>query len=559
VLALTVFLSVLSMVPPLIVRGIIDGVLTEGQHDLFVPLAVCMVTIPVLAAGCGFLQTISIAYLGQRFVFDVRVGLYDHLMTLSSRFFGKNSAGKLVNRVMGDSGIVQKMVTAQSISVISDLVCATFAVTITFYLNWRLALLIMIVIGSFVANYRLNVGKIRKATRSSRSALDGVSSGIQNRLGGSLAVKTFGTEEREHDEFRVQSDTTLALTEEAFVANNAFSMNTQLIQAVGQSTIYFAGCALVLKGELSYGDVMAFATYAMRLLGPAVRFSEIVREIQNVSIAIERMFEVFGEAPEIRNAADAVAAERLAGQVDFNNVHFHYDAGTPVLRGFDLHVEAGETIALIGPTGCGKSTILSLLMRFFDVTDGELLMDGVDIRRLRLKDLRRQFGIVLQEPLLFSVSVADNIRYARPSATPEDVEAAARVAEIHDFIMTLPEGYDTIVGADGVELSLGQKQRITIARAVVADPAILIMDEATSALDSDSEQAIQRTMDQLLRGRTCFVVAHRLSTIRGADRIVLLDQGQIAEIGNHEQLMSRMNGRYRRLYTQHMGEGVLDI
>jgi ABC-type multidrug transport system fused ATPase/permease subunit len=243
--------------------------------------------------------------------------------------------------------------------------------------------------------------------------------------------------------------------------------------------------------------------------------------------------------------------------VDFNNVFFEYEAHRPVIRGLDLHVEPGETIALIGPTGCGKTTVLSLLLRFYDIRGGELLVDGVEVRSYDLHSYRRHFGIVLQEPLLFSTSIAENIRYGRPSATQEEIEAAARVAEIHDFVMTLPGKYGTLVGDYGVELSVGQKQRINIARAVAANPAILIMDEATSALDSESEHAIQKAMDRVLKGRTCFVVAHRLSTIRNADKIVLLDQGRIAEIGRHDDLMSIPDGRYHDLYTKHMGAGVL--
>ena len=557
-IALTVVLSVLAMLPPLIIRGIIDRVLTQGETRLFFGLGVCMLTIPVLAALCGYLQTIGIAYLGQRFVFDIRVALYDHLMRLSLRFYGKQSIGKIINRLMGDSGIVQRMLTAQSINVVSDLVCATFAISATFLINWRLACLLLLIVISFVINYRMNIGRIRRATRNYRGALDRLSGGVQNRLGGNLAVKTFGAEGREHGIFQQHSDASLDQVEEALVASNTFSMNTQLIQSTGRAIIYFLGCAMVLRDELSYGDVVAFTTYAMQLLGPAVRFSELIRMLQDVAIAVERLFEIFRELPEITDSADAVDLPILKGQVDFNQVHFHYDEGKPVLRGFDLHVSAGETVALIGPTGCGKSTILSLLQRFFDVCDGSLLLDGHDIRTIRLHSLRRHFGIVLQEPLLFSVSIAENIRYSRQGATLEEIEAAAKVAEIHDFIASLPDGYQTQIGSEGLELSVGQKQRVTIARAVVADPAILIMDEATSALDTESEQAIQKAMNRVLEGRTSFIVAHRLSTIRNADRIVFLDGGVIAEMGNHEELMRLPDGRYRELYTKHMSAGVLE-
>jgi ABC-type multidrug transport system fused ATPase/permease subunit len=555
--ALTVLLSVLAMLPPLITRAIVDRVLTEGQRELFVGLAVCMFLMPIVAAFCYYIQSMGIAQLGQRFVFDVRVRLYDHLLGLALRFYGKHSPGKLVNRLMGDSGTVQQMLTAQSISVISDLVCAGFAVTATFALNWRLATLLALIVLVFVVNYRFNIHRIRRASRSAWSAMDRLSGGVQNRLLGNVAVKTFGAEERENAIFGQHSENTLEFGREAMIAGSNFSLNTNLIQNLGRSLIYFLGCAMVLRGDLTYGDVIAFTTYAMQLLMPAVRFSELARQIEQVGIATDRLFEIFGEEPEISTVPGATVVRGLTGRVDFNNVFFEYEAHRPVIRGLDLHVEPGETIALIGPTGCGKTTVLSLLLRFYDIRGGELLVDGVEVRSYDLHSYRRHFGIVLQEPLLFSTSIAENIRYGRPSATQEEIEAAARVAEIHDFVMTLPGKYGTLVGDYGVELSVGQKQRINIARAVAANPAILIMDEATSALDSESEHAIQKAMDRVLKGRTCFVVAHRLSTIRNADKIVLLDQGRIAEIGRHDDLMSIPDGRYHDLYTKHMGAGVL--
>ncbi len=335
-------------------------------------------------------------------------------------------------------------------------------------------------------------------------------------------------------------------------------MNVNLIQSLGRSLIYFLGCGMIISGDLTYGDVTAFTAYAMQLLGPAVRFSQLVNQLQQVSIATERLFEIFDEKAEVVNDPNPIPIPHITGQVDFNDVHFHYEEGKPVLKGITFHAKPGDTIALIGPTGCGKSTVLNLLLRFYDITGGELKIDGHDIRRLDLHQFRRQFGIVLQESLLFSISIKDNIRYSRPGATEHDIIESAKIAEIHDFIMSLPQGYDTLVGDYGVELSVGQKQRINIARAICADPAILIMDEATSSLDSDSEQAIQRAMDKVLAGRTSFVVAHRLSTIKNADQIILLDKGVIQERGTHAELMAIPNGRYHELYTKHMGKGVIE-
>ena len=555
---LTSILAVLAVFPPLVTKILIDRVFTSGDTSVFFLFGFLMVAIASFSHLLGLCQSMLCVWLGQRFVFDVRFKLYQHMLRLSLRFFGKHSVGKLVNRLMGDSGTVQQMLTGQSVTVLSDLIVASCAILATFLISWRMAGLLLLILTLFVLNYRLSIRQIIMASRSVRKSYDRLSGGVQNRLVANMAVKTFGAETRENSVFSGQSDETLFYGKMQGIAGNNFSMNVGLIQALGNALLYFIGCALVLQGELSYGEVVAFCAYGTQLLWPAVRFSQLASQLQQVSIATERLFEIFDEPPEIQNAEDAVSLPHLTGQVDFEEVHFHYEAGKEIIKGFTLHVKPGDTIALIGPTGCGKSTILNLIIRYYDITGGKLLLDGVEGARLDLRQLRRQFGIVLQESHLFSTSIRENIRYSRPTASDVDVEEAARTAEIHDFILTLPQGYDTAVGDFGVELSVGQKQRINIARAICANPAILIMDEATSSLDSDSEQAIQKAMEKVLAGRTSFVVAHRLSTIKNASQIILLDKGVIQERGTHAELMAIPNGRYQELYTKHMGKGVIE-
>ncbi len=555
---LTILLSLLNMCAPLVLRAFIDRVITLGQRDLFVPLSIIQVLLVVILPLAGFVQNIMMTHVAQKFVFDLRDFLYGHILGLSLRFFGKNSTGKLVNRVMGDTGTVANVLSTQTFSVVSDVVCCAFAVTATFALNWRMALLITLVVIIFLFNYLLNIKKLRSLSINYWSSFDRLSGGVQNRLVANVAVKSFGTEPREQGIFQSQVGLTMNLRETLGIAAREFRLNTSLIQNIGRALIFFLGCDMVLKGDMTYGDVTAFVAYAMQLLWPAVRFSELALSLQDMRIALGRIFEVSREKQEVVNKPHSADVSKLRGRVDFQKVNFEYDKGHPIIRDFDLHVEPGENVALVGPTGCGKSTLMLLLMRFYDATGGSLLVDGTDIRNFNLYAFRREFGVVLQDPMLFNISISDNIRYARPHASEAQIEEAARAAEIHEFIMTLPEKYQTVLGRKGLQLSTGQKQRLTIARALIGKPSIMIMDEATSALDSESEREIQIAMERVLRNRTSFVVAHRLSTIRNASRIILLKDGKILEMGTHVELMALAGGHYHALYNQHMGKEFIE-
>ncbi len=558
VLVFTLVMAVCSAVIPLLSSALVDRVFTQADLSLFAILGAAYVLLPVIQQLLSIFQATIAVLLAVFFIADLRCAVYRHMLYLSLRFFHTNSAGKVVNRVMGDTDTLLFILNTSVTTTISDTIISLIALVVTFVINWRLALLLILVVGVFAANFQLSIKSIVRYTRLMRREDDVLTGGVQNRMAASLAVKSFGTEDRENAVFHANNLSSLKYGCSRDSADNNFWITVSLIAALGQALIYFCGCAMVLKGQMTYGEVLAFNLYAMQLIWPGVRFSQLAGRIQEAKVALNRLREYLREVPEIRDREHPVRVERLGGRVDFQDVHFHYVEGVEVIRGITLHVTPGETIAFIGATGCGKSTMLNLLTRFYDVSGGKILLDGVDVRDYRLRDLQRQFGIVLQESYLFSVSVRDNIRYGAPHATQAQVEAAAKAAEIHDFIMSLPRGYDTVIGEEGSSFSVGQKQRINIARALCADPAIMIMDEATSSLDSDSEAAIQRGMERLLEGRTSFVVAHRLSTIRNASQIVLIDHGVVAEHGTHDSLMAIENGRYRELYTKHIGKGVLD-
>ncbi len=556
--SLTGVLSVMAMLPPLLIRDVINRVIDAGHSDELFGLGFFLIATAFGTAFCGYLQVLGTAYVGQTFVMRIRSAVYAHMLRLGMAYFGRESTGKLINRLMGDSSTLQQILSVATVQIVSDLVCAAFAITATLFINWRLAIPLFLLLILFVANYHLSIGKLKRLSRSQRGAEDRVASGVQDRLAANMTVKTYGTETRENATFRSHSAFSMELAREAQVATGVFSLNTRLLADIGRIVIYFLGCAMVLSGSANYGDVTAFSTYAMQLLWPAVRFSQLAQQLENVRISAERLFEILDETPQIVERQDARDVGTVTGRVAFERVTFGYLPDKPVLREISFDVAPGETVALVGPTGCGKTTVLSLLMRLYDVNDGIVRIDGTDVRDLSFACLRRQFGIVLQESMLFTISIADNIRYARPSASRAEVEAAGRVAEIHDDILKLPRGYDAVIGERDVQLSVGQKQRMAIARAVLADPSILVMDEATSALDTQSERAIQIAMERFLKNRTAFIVAHRLSTIRNAHHIILLDGGVIVEHGTHASLLAVPDGRYRHLYDTYAGKGIIE-
>lgn len=489
-----------------------------------------------------------VASIGQRVVMGFRIQLFSHLTGLSVRFFSQRRTGELMSRLTNDVGMIQNFSTEVPINLAKQVVTLFGGVTILFYINWRLCLLILTVLPLIALTGMFFGRRLKRLSTVIQDRTAEVSTIVEEVVSGIRVVKSFVTEAHEQSRFHKQvGQATATALKRAGVLSIFVPFITLLTFGSAVGVLWY-GAQQVQSGVMTPGDLIAFLLYAGILIGPFGAFAHLFSQVKEVQGATQRVFEILDTKPEVADLPGAAPLPSIVGRVAFHEVSFRYHSETPVLKEISFEVMPGTLVALVGPSGAGKSTLIQLLHRFYDPVEGWIEIDGYDIRKVQLASLYRQIGFVPQETHLFGGSIRENILYGRLTATEEAMVAAARAANAHDFIISLPKGYDTMVGEKGILLSGGQRQRIAIARAILKDPKILILDEATSLLDNESEVLIQEALDRLMAGRTTFVIAHRLTTVQKAHRIFVMDKGRIVETGSHVELLSQ-RGLYHHLYT----------
>ena len=548
VTALVTASTVLGALGPLLMGRAIDRKILPGDLPGIAQIAVLMALVYLCGAATSWLQAIAMVNVSQKTLRNLRKDLFSRLQELSLRFFDRNPHGELMSRVANDIENINNVLSQSVTQLIASVLTMVFVTIMMFVLNPKLALVAMITLPvmAFVTS------RIAKRTRSgfrdqqrNLGTLNGI---IEERISGQRVVAAFGRQADAIEEFSAANVKVRASGIQAQIFAGLLGPLSNFVNHIGFTIVACAGGWFAVHDLITVGMVAAFLSYARQFTRPVNQIASLYNMIQSALAGAERVFEIIDEVPEIEDSADAIGLKDTKGHVEFRDVSFGYVEGTPVLEQVSFEALPGQTVALVGPTGAGKTTQVNLLSRFYDIDSGSILLDGIDIRRIKKDDLRRSLGVVLQDTYLFSLSVIDNIRYGNPEATDDEIRQAAVLANADQFIRHLPDGYETMLSEDGSNLSQGQRQLMAIARAALSDPAILILDEATSSVDTRTEVHIQQALLRLMDGRTSFVIAHRLSTIRNADLILVIDGGRIRERGTHQELLDAQ-GFYHTLYS----------
>lgn len=548
--------SASSLVIPYITRTIIDKGIQARNEPVIVSLSLLMVAVATVGGAFSFLQGYLSERVSQGVAFDLRNAIYEKIQRLSFSYHDRASTGQLITRATSDVERLRLFLGQGFLIAMNALVIMVGITAILLFLNWRLTLVTLPLLPIAVILFVLFGRIIQPLFTAVQQRLDDLSTILQENIAGFRVVHAFARTDRERQRFQAANDALVAATLKVNRVMSSMFPVVMLMAGLGQMAILGIGGYYVIQGTLGVGELVAFTSYLLLAFFPIGHLGMIIAITGQAAASGTRIFEILDAQSEITNAPDAIPLPPIQGRVEFRNVTFRYfGSSDPVLRDVSFVVEPGQVVALLGATGSGKSTIINLIPRFYDVTAGQVLIDGYDVRHVTLESLRSQIGIVLQETRLFAGTIRENITYGRPDATMEEIIAVAKAAAAHDFIMGFPKGYDTPVAELGVTLSGGQKQRIAIARALLMDPKILILDDSTSSVDPQTEARIQAALANLMKGRTCFIIAQRLSTVRNADLIIVLDKGRIAAMGKHEELLES-EPLYSEIYHSQLVEDI---
>ena len=547
------FSGLSNVVVPWLIKDVIDKVLANKDVYTLNLIVIGILVLFVLRGIFFFGQSYLMSYVGQKIVIDIREKLYRHLQRLSLSYYDRNKTGIIMSNLTNDVTALQTAIAGNLVSFVQEVVILVGSLASMVYLNWRLTLLTLIIVPLVLLTIHFFGARLREAGHEVQGKIADITALLQEAISGIRIIRSFNREEYEIKKFITQNDYNFQAVMKTTKLTSMLTPFVEFFAAVAVTGIIWYGGISVINGDMTAGALIAFLIYAINLANPVRRISDIYGNVQKSLGAADRVFETLDTKPDVEENMNAVELPQVQGRVQFDNVYFSYDSEHAALQNFNLIIDPGQVVALVGPSGAGKSTVANLLPRFYDVERGSLTIDGIDIRDVTFSSLRRQIGLVPQETMLFNASVMENILYGRLDATEEEVILAAKAANADEFIRQLPDGYSTVVGDRGNSLSGGQRQRIAIARAILKNPRILILDEATSALDTESEKIVQAALDRLMKGRTAVVIAHRLSTVRNADKIVVIDKGRIAEVGTHEQLLAK-KGLYANLYAVQFNE-----